>query len=104
MKTTCDASRCFIDHYPYHYPYADPYYDLLNNNDFRSTLNDISFNHPTKPTPEYPVVHQPVTEPIVHRDDIKDIYVRPYPYPYPHPHTNTNANTNYLFHKYTNSM
>jgi hypothetical protein len=69
VKTTCDASRCLLD--PYLCPYPHPYYNLLDNDDdyYRSILNDISFNHPIQPTPEYPVIPLPVENPIVHRSE-----------------------------------
>jgi len=114
MKTTCDASRCCLSPYPYPYlyglPYPYPYYDLLDNDDdYRSILDDISFNHPIRPMPEYPVIRPPVEQPIIHRDikeiseqsvdfdrfpgeDCREIsrelyiYNRPHPHPHHQPH------------------
>lgn len=68
--------------YPYNYLY--PLYDFYNNDDdYRSILTDISFNHPVHTPPNYPPVYPPNIPPVIHRDllDCSMMYAsRPIPF------------------------
>ena len=80
-QRSLDEERClsypyhYPYDYPYHYPYDYPYnylyplYDTFNHDDdYRSILTDISFNHPVHIPPNYPPVNEPVLPPVIHRD------------------------------------